>query len=64
MLGDRIVRVQDGDVDGLIIFRVESEGDIPQLFKKSAVVAAQTRARMLSAPRRGGATALERAEVA
>ncbi len=28
MLGDRIVRVQDGDVDGLIIFRAESGGGI------------------------------------
>ncbi len=64
MLGDRIVRVQDGDVDGLIIFRAESEGDIPELFMRSAAMAARMRATREKNRMGEGATALERAEVA
>ncbi len=64
MLGDRIVRVQDGDVDGLIIFKAGSEGDIPELFKRSAAMAARMRATRQKNRMGEGVTALKRAEVA
>jgi|GEM_PF-6523382 len=35
MLGGRIVKVLDGDIEGLIIFRANSAADIPIVFFKS-----------------------------
>ncbi len=64
LLGDRIVRVQDGDVDGLIVFRAESETDNPELLKKSATKSEQGRARMLARPSTGVRDDLELAQVA
>ncbi len=64
MLGDRIVRVQDGDVDGLIIFRAESEADIPELFKQPASRIEAGRASGFQRQAQLQSTALQRAEVA
>ena len=64
LLGERIIHVQDGDVDGLITFRAESETDIPELFKKSAVVGEQVRARMAAKPSRGARDAPESTQAA
>ncbi len=48
MLGDRVVNVQDGDFDGLIIFRADSVADIPRVFFKTRTGPTPTRTALQS----------------
>ncbi len=48
MLGDRVVNVQDGDFDGLIVFRADSAADIPRVFFKTRAGPTLTRTALQS----------------